>query len=410
MNELYDRLAPVVNGADYGDIGAGMHARLTNPAFMALYKPYIAEGGPNDGKVCVTANVRDPKTGKWDYTNNKGEKVPYRVQMTAVEAKFKHGLPVPDFVFNATVFRRDNWIAYQDEAELAYRENLKFVSTLQQNVQVTVPGWGKLSYEYDAMSDAHSAVQDMDGMTEGAGDMPQWLPRSVPLPFTHSDYHYSDRIMAASRSDGGTGIDVYSAEMAGRRVAELMEDVSTGMQTGVTWGTRANYFPHDLTSTVFGALNYTNRNTKTNFTAPTAGGWVPDTTYNEILAALQTLLLDRVSGRVAIFYSIDFEQYMHRVYSLAGGNTPGETLRTMLLKHERVASVELLERLTNVFTLIIVALDRRYVVFINGMDVRTWQWPTRGGMQQNFKTGVVQATLFKSDFTGRAGLLIGTTT
>ena len=30
-------------------------------------------------------------------------------------------------------------------------------------------------------------------------------------------------------------------------------------------------------------------------------------------------------------------------------------------------------------------------------------------MQQNYKTGVVQAVLFKSDFTGRSGLLIGTT-
>jgi hypothetical protein len=407
MNELYDRLAPVVNGADYGDISAGMHARLTNPAFLALHKPFIMEGGPYDGKACVIANVRG-RDGKWMTANEKGKQVPIRRPIPVFDA-IASGLPVPQWALNATIFRRDDWIQYQDEAELAYRENLKFVSTLQQNVQVTVPGWGKLTYEYDAMSDAHSAVQDMDGMTDGMGDIPQWLPRSVPLPFTHSDYHYSDRVLAASRSGGGTGLDVYSAEMAGRRVAELVEDVSTGVTAGLTWGTRANYFPHDLTSTVFGALTYTNRNTKTNFTAPTVGGWVPDTTYNEVLASLQTLLLDKVSGRVAIFYSIDWEQYMHRVYSLAGGNTPGETLRTMLLKHERIASVELLERLTNVFTMIIVVLDRRYVIFINGMDVRTWQWPTRGGMQQNFKTGVVQSTLFKSDFTGRAGLLVGTT-
>lgn len=406
MKALFDRFIPAVNGDVCEPVAERM---LADPQVLNYHRPFIMEGGPYDEQACIVINMKG-KDGKPWTTNEKGERVPIRRPVRVIDALNAGVQGVPLWALNSTVFRRDDWIQIEDEVNIAYRQQLKLVGVLQSKVSVQGGGWGKLTYEYDSMSDAHSAVSDMDGMTDSAGDQPLFLPRSVPQPFTHSNFYYSDRVLAASRSNGRTGLDVYSAEMAGRRVGELVEDTAIGITTGLTYGTRANYFPHDLTSTWFGLTNYTNRNTKTNFTAPTAGGWVPDTTYNEILAALQILLLDFVSAPVTIFYSVDWEQYMHRVYSLSGGNTPGETLRTMLLKHERIEAVELLERLTSTFTFIIQALDRKYIRFIDGMGVRTWQWDTRGGMQKNFNTGVVQSTLPLSDFTGRCGTLHGTTT
>lgn len=101
---------------------------------------------------------------------------------------------------------------------------------------------------------------------------------------------------------------------------------------------------------------------------------------------------------------------MNQVFSVSGGNHSGETLRSMLLKNPDIAAVERLDRLTSTFTLLIVALDKKYILFINGMEVTTWQWPTRGGLQHNFKVGAVQVTLPKSDYTGKSGVLHGTTT
>ena len=74
-----------------------------------------------------------------------------------------------------------------------------------------------------------------------------------------------------------------------------------------------------------------------------------------------------------------------------------------------VVSVERLDRLTSTFTLFIVSLNRNTIRFLNGMDVTTYQWDTRGGMQKNFKVGVVQVTLPLSDYSGRSGILHGTT-
>lgn len=412
---LADRMnvhVPAYPGAPTHNVAAAaMHAGAMS-VYVANNKPFVADRGPNEGKVCILTHEFGTD-GRPKWTTQNGEKRLVMRQQPAIDLLLSGrypGLPSLD-TLNATSFRRDDWIQFDTEAQTAYRDPLVLIDILRSSVSVGgFDGWAKLTYEYDAMSDAHEAVMSMDGMVEGRNDAPLFLPRSVPLYITHSDFFYSSRLEAASRNGGGAGIAALSAEMAGRRVGELIEDVAIGLVTGPTYGGRANYFPHDLTSTWFGLTNYTNRNTKTNFTAPTAGGWVPDTLYNEILAALDTLRADRVYGRVAILYSTDFDQYMHRVYSLSGGNTPGETLRSMLLKHERIERVELLPRLTSAFTLLIVVLDRKYIRFINGMDLTTWQWDTRGGHQKNYKVGAIQATLPMSDYTGRSGILHGTTT
>lgn len=414
MVKLADRYVP----ARSEDVSYNVAEAATlagSPRLHAMnHRPFLPTRGPNENVPCL--NVYEyGRDGLPKYTTEKGEKKPIIRQQRVFDLIAAGRQDIPTWALNATSLRRDDWIQIDTEAQTAYRNRLKLVELLKSSVSVGgFNGWGKLTYEYDAMNDAHEAIVDMDGLTEGRNDSPLWLPRSVPLPFTHSDFFYSDRVLAASRSNGGQGLDVYSAEMAGRRVAEMVEDTAIGINTGLSYSTRTGYFPIDLASTWYGLTNYPNRNVKTNFTAPTTGGWVPDTLYNEILAALEVLYGDFVYGPFVILHSTEFTQYMNRVYSISGGNTPGETLRSMLLKHPDIKAVERLDRLTgltggNTFTIIIQALDKKYIRFINGMDLTTWQWDTRGGHQKNFKTGVVQVTLPMSDYTGRCGELHGTT-
>jgi hypothetical protein len=212
-----------------------------------------------------------------------------------------------------------------------------------------------------------------------------------------------------SRSSN-TPLDMVSAEAGARRIGEMVEKTAIGTVTGVTYGTQSSgYAAHDLASTVFGLANYTNRITKTNFTAPTAGGWTPDTAHNEILSALDTLYTNNIFGPFSIYYSIDWTQYMNRVYAVSGGNNPGETLRTMLLKTENIQSVERLDFLTNTFTIFIVKEESDVVQAVNGQDVTTIMWETIGGLRKNYKIIAIQAPLLRSDFSGRCGILHGTT-
>jgi hypothetical protein len=299
-------LVDVYVPAQKGDQTYNVSAAVDHPRVYVLnHKPFLPDKGPNADIPCINTYEFDAR-GNPKYTTNKGEKK-YIIRQQRVFDLISQGRSdIPLWALNATSLRRDDWIQIDTEAQTAYRDRLKLIDTLKARVSVGgFNGWGKLTYEYDAMSDAHEAIIDMDGLTEGRNDAPTWLPRSVPLPFTHSDFYYSDRVLAVSRSGAGQGLDVYSAEMAGRRVAELVEDVAIGTVTGPTFGGRTSYFPTNLASTWFGLTNYTNRNIKNNFTAPTTGGWVPDTSYNEILAAIDILRQKRVYGPIALFYNGD---------------------------------------------------------------------------------------------------------
>ena len=412
---LTDRYVPLPVKGDVGDMIANQLAPNGHDLdrnWLHFRRPYLADRGRNVGHPCITVN-----TGQW--TVEKGERVPLRRQEriadllmgrradgSRVKLPFGHALP-PIFTLNATSLRKEDWIQLDTKVQLAYRQRLRLVSDLMSKVpRGGFNAMGKMTFEYEAMSDPGVAVVDMDALTDGTSDSPLFKLRSLPLPITHSDFWYSERLLSVSRNS--QGLDQISAEAAGRRVAEKIEKTTIGVDTGVTYGTQsAGYGTHDLASTVFGLTNYTNRNTKTNFTTPTSSNG--PTSYNEVLAALETLRGDNVFGPFTIYHSTDWSTYMDTPFSTAGGNHPGETLRTMLLKNPDIADVVRLDFLTSTFTMIFVQVTSDVVEFINGMDVTTVQWETQGGMRKNFKVMAIQVPLLRSDYSGKCGILHGTT-
>jgi len=268
---------------------------------------------------------------------------------------------------------------------------------------------GRMTLEYQAMSDPGEAVVDMHANTDARTDTPHFILRSLPLPITHADFGYSERELLVSRNSD-TPFDMVMSEAAARRVGESLEDQLIGNTTEVIYGTQtAGPRAHTGASGVYGYLNFPQRLTKTNFTAPTAGGWVPDTTHNEVLAALDQLYAQFFYGPWVIYHSIDWTQYMNRVYAVSGGNNPGETLRTMLLKNPDIQDVRRLDRLTSTFTFIFVQMTSEVAELVNGLDFTTIQWQERGGLDLRFKVMAIKVPRLRSDYHGRTGILHGTT-
>jgi hypothetical protein len=264
-----------------------------------------------------------------------------------------------------------------------------------------------MTLEYEAMSDPGEAIVSMDVLDDGRTDSPLFKLRSLPLPITHSDFYFSARRLAVS---GGMRLDTTMGEASGRRIAESVEKTTIGVETGVTFGTQTTgYGTHDGTSTVYGYTNLPARITKTNMTAPTAGGWVPDTTYNELLGMIETMNTNKFYGPFMLYTSTDWSQYMHRVYSLSGGNTPGQTLRSMILDHEDIVDVRRLDYLTSTFTWILVQMQPETAQAVIGMPIRTVQWESQGGQRLNFKTMCIMVPRLRYDYNGVAAILHGTT-
>ena len=394
LDNPLDRSVPVLNHMPAGGVPSRNWGRLRQPFLDSR------------GRACVTINDLRGMTTRQDSAG--GEPKPLLRTYTVNELR-NMGLQLPP-VCNAATLRREDWIQLDRAVVLSSRQRLRAAADLEASSSFGgFDAMGKMTLEYQAMSDPGEAVVDMDGRTDGNTDTPLWILRSLPLPITHSDFGYSSREIEVS-SNSGTPVDSVMAEAAGRRVGESVEDQVIGNVTGVTYATQtAGPGTHTGTSTVYGYTNFPQRLTKTNFTAPTAGGWVPDTTHNEVLAALDQLYAQYFYGPFMLYHSIDWTQYMNRVYNISGGSPAGETLRTMLLKNPDIKDVRRLDRLTSTFTLLLVQMTSEVAQMVNGMDTTVLQWQEKGGLDHRFKVMCIKVPRLRSDYSSRAGILHGTT-
>lgn len=358
------------------------------------------------GRACVA--VRDVRGAMTKNDSTGGEARPL-IRTYLVNDLKNMGYQLPA-VTNATTLRVRDWIELDKQVVKEARNRLRAVDDLSKASSFGgFNAMGRMTLEYQAMSDPGRAVVDMDARSPARNDTPQFILRSLPLPITHADFGYSSRELMVSRNSS-TPLDTVMGEASGRRIGETVEDTLIGTVTGVSYATQtAGYGTHTGTSTVYGYTNFPQRLTKTNFTAPSGGGWTPDTAHNEILAALDQLYAQFFYGPFIVYHSIDWTQYMNRVYAVSGGNNPGETLRTMLLKNPDITDVRRLDRLTSTFTLLIVQMTSEVAQMVNGMDITTVQWEEKGGLELQFKVMCIKVPRLRSTYASRTGILHGTT-
>lgn len=389
------------SGYQRGQILASDNAEiLENPHIRRPYKP---TRGPNVDIPCVTVH-----TGR--YTVEKGEKRPIREQRRIIDL-MNEGFFDPVFFFaNQSSLRKEEWEMLDAEVQAEYLKPMTAWLDLMGISELSgFDGMGVMTVEYEAMSDVGEAVVDMTGDGQGVADAPLYNLRSTPLPVTHMDWYFTKRRLMVSKNKG-TPLDFTMGGRAARVIGEKIERTTIGVDSGITYGTQtAGPGAHTGTSTVYGLINHPERETKSDFLSPLDGAWTPEKFYNSILAALQQMYALGVYGPFSLYYSFDWDQYINRPFSVAGGNNASETLRSMLLKIPDIAVCKRLNFLTGSYRIVLVNRSKETARAINGQDIITVQWPSLGGMKLNYKTMVIQAPQIKSTFSGVTGVLDGTT-
>jgi hypothetical protein len=405
----------ILNGAGYGEVGGALAEVRFDPGLM---RPYYDERG----RKMVTVN-----TGRREY-NEKTKRVEPVYEAARIKDLVDNGIQSP--VFNATALRKEEWIMLDTQVLRAARYRLRAWADLAAaNSFGGFNGMAKMILEHETMSDPGEAVQDMDALTSGRTDAPLFQLQGLPLPITHSDFFFSSRRLAISRNSG-TPLDTTMGEAAGRRVAETIEKNTIGIQTGITYGGNSTQVGgYGRTSQVYGYTNFTNRQTFTTLTAPTAGGWAASTTLKNVLAMRDQLYLNKFYGPFMLYHSNDWDQYMDNDYILTGGNVATQTLRERLKSIEGIMDVRRLDFLfaaqpaaskgpggelltitaTSPFTLLLVQMTPDVCRAVNGMDITTVQWESIGGMRLNFKVLCIQVPQLRADYYGNCGICHGTT-
>jgi len=350
----------IMNGQGHGDVANVLMAHNFDPRCL---RPFIG----SDNRAYMTVN-----SGRYN----------------------ADGSPVTnDIVTNApATLRKDDWLMLDAAVIKAAKPRLGAVADLRgSGLQLTIPnGMGKLSLEHETQSDITEATVSMDGIRSSESDRPQFKLENLPLPIIHKDFQFSARQVMASRN-GGSPLDTTTAELAGRRVAEEAEKMLLGVSSVTQIGG----------GFVYGYTNFPSRLTKS-LTAPTSANH--PTTVAEVLDMRKKSTDAGYYGPWALYYSPAWYVAMDEDYSTTVNQT--WTLRQRLLQIEGINAVRPADYLTGT-TLLLVQQTSDVARVVVGMDITTVQWPSKGGLELNFKVMAIMVPQLRADYNGATGIVHG---
>lgn len=307
------------------------------------------------------------------------------------------GKPEPVLVRNNTaLLRKDDWLVLDQAIIKAAKPRLKAVADLRNaGLQFTIPnGLGKTVLDTERQSDVNEATISMDGLRKSQNDRPVFDLQMLPLPIVHKDFSFSARQVMASRN-GGSPLDTTMAELSARRVAEQVEGLLLGVLPSYAYGG----------GTIYGYTNFPDRLTKV-MTAPTATGWVAETTVKEVLAMKLQSQTAFHYGPWVLYTSLEWDKYLDDDYKPTYNAT---TLRQRLKMIEDISDVRTLDYLPS-GTMLLVQMTPDVARMIVGMEITTVQWETQGGMELNFKVMTINVPQLRSDFNHNTGIVHGSYT
>lgn len=295
-------------------------------------------------------------------------------------------------VANGTL-RKQEWQLLDEAIVMAAKQRLRVVADLRASgLTFTIPqGMGKTVLQTENVSDISNAVISMDPARKSEADRPEFDLTNLPLPVIHKDFYFSARQIATSRNIGAS-IDVTTAQLAARRVAEEAEKLVLGTAGGYTYGG----------GSIYGLTNFPSRMTKV-LTAPTAGGWTPLICVREVLAMRQQSMNEFHYGPWVLYNSPAWDQYFDDDYSTLKGDL---TLRQRLEGIAGIQAVRTSDYLPDT-TLVLVQQTNDVIREVIGMDVTTVQWESEGGMRLNFKVMAILVPQLRADFNGNTGIVHG---
>lgn len=312
---------------------------------------------------------------------------------TYITTMGKNGKLETKMIHNATAtLRYEDWKLLDDVIVKAAKPRLKAVGDLRAaGLQYTIPnGMGTTVFQTETMSDIGDASISMDGLRQGANDRLEFDLTNIPLPIIHKDFSYSVRQIATSRN-GGSPLDTNTAEAATRKVAEEAEKLLLGLSSTYSFGG----------GTIYGYTNYLYRMTQI-LTSPTAGGWTASTLLTEVLAMRTSSQNAYHYGPWVLYVSPAWDAYLDEDFKAASD----VTVRERLKKLDGISDIRTLDYLTD-YDMILVQMSSDVVREIIGMDFTTVQWPSDGGLKENFKVMCIMVPQIRRDFNGNTGIVHG---
>jgi uncharacterized linocin/CFP29 family protein len=298
---------------------------------------------------------------------------------------------------NPAALRTNDTLLYDEWKEIdkavlkAYQERLVGVADLQAAglTYGVGGGLGKTVLGYQDASDTEDAELNMDGVSRGARDRPEFDISYLPLPIVHKDFSFSIREIEASRN-GNMPLDTTMAELAARKVAERIETMLFLGASTYTFGG----------GSIYGYTDEPNRNT-----GSLTGPWddsaqIGTEILSDVLAMKQALIDDRAYGPYMLYIPTNFEATLDEDFKA----NSDKSLRERIANVAGITGIQVADKLTD-DNVLLVQMTSDVVRLVNGLSVTTVQWESEGGMRVNFKVMAIQVPQTRHDQDGRCGIV-----
>lgn len=292
---------------------------------------------------------------------------------------------------NAATLRKDEWKQYDSAIVESARIRLSGIADLMgRGLTYNIGnGLGKTVIEYEDMGDMSAASMNMDGMTRGQRDRPEYAIKYLPLPIIHKDFYINARVLAASRTTGSP-LDTTMAALAGQTVAEKLENLLFNGSSSFTFGG----------GTIYGYTDFPYRNTLTLSTAWDGSAMTGELILDDVKAMKQASIDDRHYGPWVLYIPTNYETVLDGDFK-AGSD---KTIRQRILEIAGITDVKVSDTLT-ADNVILVQMTSNVVRLVTGMPIQSVEWSTEGGMVLNYKVMTIQVPQLRADQAGRSGIV-----
>lgn len=143
---------------------------------------------------------------------------------------------IPDLQYNSdgiitnSTLRHEEWLMYEDRLIKIARDELIGIADLRMNgLTFDLGSIGTLVSLYETVGDMKGPQVDMDAMTPGQYDRPEFGVKGIPIPVFHSHWHINARQLEASRKRG----EPLSTTMMETQARLMMESLETALFNGI---------------------------------------------------------------------------------------------------------------------------------------------------------------------------------
>jgi hypothetical protein len=290
------------------------------------------------------------------------------------------------------LLRKDEWKQYDEALLKAAQQRLGGLADLYNAglVYNINNGLGTTVLEYEDIEDIQGAQMNMDAVTQGQNDRPEFNMNYLPLPIIHADFQINIRVLEASRTRGQS-LDTTTAELKTFKIMEYLESLLFVGTGGITYGG----------GTIYGYMNHPSRNT-----GSLTGNWDDESAVTganvieDVRNMKQASIDDYHYGPWHLYIPTNFETRMDDDYQ----SGYSKTIRNRILEIDGIQSVKVIDKLT-ADNVLLVQMTPDVIRIVNGLPLTTVEWNTSGGMISHYKIMTIQIPQVRVDANSRTGIV-----